>query len=47
MILFLIPTGIWIFAGVFCVLLYYTYRKQIHKKFKQNEYDESTIEEMR
>jgi len=47
-ILVLIPTGIWIFAGVFFLLIYYTYRKQIQTKtYKQNEYDGTILEEMR
>jgi len=46
-ILILIPTGIWIFAGIFFALIYYTYRKQNQRKtYKQNEYDKSTLEEM-
>jgi len=43
-----IPAGIWIFAGVFFVLIFYTFRKQIQTKiYKQNEYDGTTLEEMR
>ena len=47
-VLALIPTVIGIFAGVFFVLLYYTYRKQTQTKtYEQNEYEELVIEEMK
>jgi len=46
--LVLIPTGIWIFAGIFFALLYYTYRKEIQSKiYQQNEFDAEILEEMR
>lgn len=47
-LLALIPGGIWVFAGVFFALLYYTSKKQTQSKtYDQNEYDESTINEMK
>jgi len=46
-ILVLVPTGIWVFAGIFFGLIYYTYRKQNQTNFyKQNEYNKTTLEEM-
>jgi len=47
-VLALIPGGIWVFAGIFCALIYYTYRKQIQNKiYEQNEFDETILEEMK